>query len=224
MSPYSQLLGRFPYRGAPARPEVALTFDDGPNEPYTSEIADYLDERGIQATFFQVGKAAARHPEVTRRLIDRGHVIGHHGQSHQFTRYLRRATLSKDIRDADLVFAELGIRPALYRPPWLLRIPALFPVLRRHGMQAVSGEFCHPLEVLQPNPERLARATVAKVRPGSIVIFHDGFDGHEGYRASTVAAVKLVVDRLSADGYSFTTVDRLLEIPAYRGGGVAHHG
>jgi peptidoglycan/xylan/chitin deacetylase (PgdA/CDA1 family) len=221
MSPFSQLLGRFPYRGSSARPQVALTFDDGPNEPYTSQIADYLDERGIHATFFQVGKAVSRHPEVTRRLFHAGHVIGHHGHSHQFTRYLRRATLAQDMRDADLVFADLGIRPAMYRPPWLLRVPSLFPMLRRHGLQPISGEFCHPLEVFQPDPERIARATLAKVRPGSIVIFHDGFDGHAGYRASTVAAVKLVVDRLSADGYGFTTVDRLLDIPAYQVSGPA---
>ncbi len=221
MSPYSQLLGRFPYRGASTRLQVALTFDDGPNEPYTSQIADYLDERGIHATFFQVGTAVGRHPEVTRRLFHGGHVIGHHSQTHQFTRYLRRATLEAEIRDASLVFADLGIRPALYRPPWLLRVPRLFAMLRRHGLQPISGEFCHPLEVFQPDPERIARATLAKVRPGSIVIFHDGVDGHAGNRASTVAAVKLVVDRLSADGYSFTTVDRLLDIPAYQPGGLA---
>lgn len=221
MSPYSQLLGRFPYRGASTRPQVALTFDDGPNEPYTSQIADYLDERGIRATFFQVGTAVGRHPQVTRRLLQGGHVIGHHSHTHKFTRYLRRAALEKEIRDASLVFADLGIRPALYRPPWLVRVPPLFSMLRRHGLQPISGEFCHPLEVFQPDPERIARATLAKVRPGSIVIFHDGFDGHPGYRASTVAAVKLVVDRLSADGYSFTTVDRLLDIPAYQVSGLA---
>lgn len=216
MSPYSQLLGRFPYRGS-FRPQVALTFDDGPNEPYTSQIADFLDERGIRATFFQVGEAVSRHPEVTRRLIHSGHVIGHHSQTHRFSRYLRRGTLDEEIRDGSRVFAELGIRPAMYRPPWLLRVPSLFRLLPRYGLRPVSGEFCHPLEVFQPDPERIARATLAKVRPGSIVIFHDGFDGHAGYRASTVAAVKLVVDRLAADGYGFTTVDRLLGIAAYQG-------
>lgn len=216
MSPFSQLLGCFPYRGSTSKRVVALTFDDGPNEPYTSQIADYLDRRGIPATFFQVGKAVARYPEVTRRLIDSGHVIGNHGHSHQFSRYLRRATLDKDIQDATAVFATLGVRPALYRPPWLIRIPALARVLRIHGLRPVSGEFCHPLEVLQINPERLARAAIAKTRPGTILIFHDGFDGHDGNRAATVAAVKLVVDRLHADGYAFTTVDRLLSVAAYR--------
>lgn len=216
MSPYSQLLGPFPYR-APAPGKVAaLTFDDGPNEPYTSQIAEFLDERDIKATFFQVGRCVERHPEVTARLARAGHVIGNHGYSHQFHRCLSRRTLHNEMRQAQQVFLRhLGRQPALYRPPWLLRTPALFAVLRTRSLHAVSGEFCHPLEVFQPAPERIARAALAKVRPGGIIIFHDGFDARGGDRGSTVSAVKLVVNRMSEAGYRFTTVDRLLGIPAY---------
>jgi peptidoglycan/xylan/chitin deacetylase (PgdA/CDA1 family) len=215
MSPYSQVLGPFPYRGDATGPVVALTFDDGPNEPYTSQIADFLDEHGIKATFFQVGRAVQRDPEVTTRLARSGHVIGHHGYSHRFATYLRRQTLDQDIQRGLDTFGQVAIRPALYRPPWLLRTPALRAVLGRHGLQVVSGEFCHALEVLQPAPQTIARGALAKVRPGSILIFHDGFDGGTAYRGSTVEAVKIVVDRLNEQGYSFVTVDRLLGIPAY---------
>jgi peptidoglycan/xylan/chitin deacetylase (PgdA/CDA1 family) len=215
MSPYSQVLGPFPYRGASTERVVALTFDDGPNEPYTSQIADFLDQRGVTATFFQVGRAVARYPDVTARLAGGGHVIGHHGYAHQFSRYLRPGTLAADMQQGLDAFAALGLQPALYRPPWLLRIPALWRISRRHRLQLVSGEFCDPLEVLQPAAERIARHTLAKTRPGSILIFHDGFDGRGGDRASTVDAVKIVVDQLIDRGYRFTTVDRLLGVPAY---------
>lgn len=216
MSPYSQAFGFFPYRGAPKGKAVALTFDDGPNEPYTSHIADFLGNRGIHATFFQVGRAVLRYPEVTRRLAGEGHVIGNHGFTHEFTNYLSRRTLTAEVREGQAALATVGLRPALYRPPWLLRIPAMGAVLREHGLQAISGEFCHPLEVFQPRPEVIAKAVLAKARPGSIIIFHDGFDGHDGNRASTVAAANIVVDRLSRDGYRFATVDELLGIPAYQ--------
>lgn len=216
MSPYSQLLGRFPYRGNTREKVVALTFDDGPNEPYTSQLADFLDERGIRATFFQVGRAVLRHPEVTRRLASSGHVIGNHGFTHEFTNYLRPDTLAADVRKGQQALVSAGVRPALYRPPWLLRIPALGGILREHGLHVVSGEFCHPLEVLQPRPTMIANGALAKARPGSVIIFHDGFDGHPGDRASTVAAAKRVVDRLAGEGYRFTTVDRLLGLPAYQ--------
>ncbi len=216
MSPYSQLLGPFPYRGRATGRVVALTFDDGPNEPYTSQIADFLDQRGISATFFQVGRAVRQYPQVTARLARRGHVIGHHGYAHRFTVGLRRRTLDRDVRLGLDAFAGAAIRPALYRPPWLLRTVVLWPVLRRYGLHVVSGEFCHALEVFQPSPQRIARRALAKVRPGCILIFHDGFDGRGGYRGSTVEAVKIVVERLTEQRYSFVTVDRLLGIPAYR--------
>ena len=216
MSPFSQTLGAFPYRGGTRDKVVALTFDDGPNEPYTSQLADFLDERGIKATFFQVGRAVLRHPEVTRQLAASGHVIGNHGFTHEFTNYLRPGTLAVDVRKGQQALISAGVRPALYRPPWLLRIPALGGIQRQHGLQVVSGEFCHPLEVFQPRPSLIADGALGKIQPGSIIIFHDGFDGHPGNRASTVAAAKRVVDRLSADGYQFTTVDRLLGVPAYQ--------
>lgn len=218
MSPYSQALGTFPFRGARTGKTVALTFDDGPNEPYTSQLADFLAERAIRATFFQVGRAVLRYPEVVRRLVADGHVIGNHGFTHEFTNYLSPRTLADDVRKGQAALATVGLRPALYRPPWLLRIPALAGVLDHNGLRAVSGEFCHPLEVFQPQPELIARRVLAKVGPGSIVIFHDGYDGHEGHRAATVAAARIVVDELSKDGFSFVTVDEMLGLPAYQHG------
>lgn len=215
MSSYSQVFGAFPYRGQTQDKVVALTFDDGPNEPYTSQLADFLAERAIRATFFQVGRAVLRSPEVTRRLVDDGHVIGCHAFTHEFTNYLTKRTLAEDVRKGMAALATVGVRPALYRPPWLLRTPELQPVLREHGLRAISGEFCHPLEVFQPRPEMIARKVLAKARPGSIVIFHDGFDGRPGNRASTVAAARIVVDRLAAQGYRFVTVDEMLGVPAY---------
>jgi peptidoglycan/xylan/chitin deacetylase (PgdA/CDA1 family) len=216
MSPYAQLLGTFPFRARVDRSVVALTFDDGPNEPYTSQIADLLESRNIRATFFQVGKAVRAHPEVTTRLVRAGHVIGHHSDTHRFTRCLRRDTLRQELAAGTAAFAELGLYPALYRPPWLLRVPALFPLLREFGLRPVSGTFCHPLEVLQPPGRRIARAAVGQARPGSILIFHDGFDGHPGDRAQTVSAVEIAVDALQRRGYAFCTVDELLGVPAYR--------
>jgi peptidoglycan-N-acetylglucosamine deacetylase len=216
MSSYSQAFGPFPYRGPRNAKVVALTFDDGPNEPYTSQIADFLGSREIRATFFQVGRAVLRHPAVTQRLVREGHVVGNHGYTHEFTNYLGRGTLARDIRAGQEALASVGVRPALYRPPWLLRVPALGGVLRENGLRAVSGEFCHALEVAQPPPETIARRALAKARPGAIIIFHDGHDGHQGNRASTVAAARIVVDQLRRDGYSFATVSELLGKPAYQ--------
>lgn len=219
MSPYSQALGPFPYRApTAAKPAktVALTFDDGPNEPYTSQIAAYLDQRDIKATFFQVGQCVRRHPETTRSLLAAGHVIGNHSQSHRFSRCWTHQDIANELHEAQRVFREtIGTEPALYRPPWLARTPATFSVMKDAGVLIVSGEFCHALEPMQPSAKRIARRALAKVRPGSILIFHDGFDAKGAARTSTVEAVKIVVDTLTSQGYSFATVDQLLRTPPY---------
>jgi peptidoglycan/xylan/chitin deacetylase (PgdA/CDA1 family) len=215
MSPYSQSVGNFPYRLAtehdPRIKSVALSFDDGPNEPYTSQIAEYLDERGIKATFFQVGTCVLRHPETARALLAAGHVIGNHSFSHRFSRCWRaRDQLTEIERSQDVFHSVLGIQPTLFRPPWLTRTTNLFDILADHHMSAVSGEFCHAFEPLQPPAQWIARRALAKARPGSILIFHDGYDSKGADRTNTVAAVRTVVDALIARGYHFETVPQLL--------------
>lgn len=215
MSPTSQLLGSFPHRGAATDRRVALTFDDGPNEPFTSALADVLAERDVRATFFQVGVAAARTPDVTRRLVADGHVIGNHSLTHTFSTCLRSSAMADEIAETQQILGDItGRAPSLYRPPWLLRTPGLFPVLEGQRLTAVSGQFCHPLEVLQPAASRIARGAVAKSRPGQILIFHDGYEGSAGFRGRTVEAVREVIDALRDDGYDFATVDELLGVGA----------
>lgn len=211
MSPYSQWFGSFPFRGTSTEKLVALTFDDGPNEPFTSQIASFLDARAIKATFFQVGRCADRFPEVTTRLAKEGHVIGGHSYSHRFRHCLRWSTQRRDIEEGQRALCNLlGQRPEFFRPPWLFRHPWMLRYLRTQGLRPVSGEFVHPLEIFQIRPERMAQRVVSKVRPGSILIFHDGVDARTGNRGKTVETVKLVVDRLLHDGFRFVTIDELL--------------
>jgi len=216
MSPWSQLLGPFPYRGPNDRPEVALTFDDGPNEPYTTMLADALAAASVQATFFQVGACVERHPETTARLLADGHVIGSHGYAHQFHRCWTQPALREDLRQAHATFSRyLPRQPALYRPPWLLRVPGLRSLLREAQLTPVSGEFAHYLEVVQPDPGRMVDRVMRHVRPGSILIFHDGFDARGGDRANTVRAVCRLLTALPEAGFRLVTVDHMLGLPAY---------
>lgn len=199
VSPMSQLLGSFPNRGGQADRVVALTFDDGPNEPYTSQIGDLLAGQHICATFFQVGRCTERHPATASRLIGQGHVIGNHSYSHRLARCIRPAAQRHETRRTqDLLAAAIGRRPALYRPPWLLRTPWLMTALRTSGLQPVSGVFCHPWEAFQPGAHRIARRALAKTRPGTILILHDGSDSRGGDRTQTVGAVELVVAELKS--------------------------
>ena len=210
-APRSQLLGPFPYRLPTQDKVVALTFDDGPNEPYTSRLADLLAQRQARATFFQVGRCVQRFPETTRRLARDGHVIGNHSWSHSVPRCLAPGAMATEtLRTSALLSDVLGHAPTFYRPPWLLRTPAHWRTWAAAGLRPVSGLFAHPLEVFQPAATVIAEHAVRLVRPGTILIFHDGYNARGADRSQTVTAVGFVIDRLRARGYSFAGVDELL--------------
>ena len=214
--PTSQVFGPFPYEAEVDEPVVALTFDDGPNEPYTSRLLEVLDARGVRATFFQVGRCAERFPSASRRVVEAGHVLGNHSYSHQFRRYFSEPSQRREIeRSQQALAAVTGVVPALYRPPWLCHWPWVLGGIRQHGMQVVSGLFGHPLEIFQP-PASVMTASAAKItKPGSIVIFHDGFDARGGRRDQSVAAIGPLIDILADRGFRFVTVDELLGVAAY---------
>src|SRR3954454_10369355 len=105
-SPASQLFGRYPWRGGDGERVVALTFDDGPNEPYTSQIAQVLEDRGVRATFFQVGWCVQRSPATTAALAATGHVIGNHALSHRFRTYLRWGAFAKEVEQTQQILGQ----------------------------------------------------------------------------------------------------------------------
>jgi len=216
-APGSQVFGPVPVRGSGTEPQVALTFDDGPNEPHTAALLDVLASRDVRATFFQVGRCVERHPESSRRVAEAGHVIGNHSYSHRLGAYLTHPSFAAEIDRTQQVLADVvGLTPRLFRAPWLHRQPALLATVRQRGMQIVSGTFGHPLEPFQPAAATLTRHAAAVTRAGSILVFHDGFDARGGNRAETVAAIGPLIDILRDRGLSFVTVDTLLGVDAYR--------
>ncbi len=214
-SQWSQMLGPFPYRVETDEPVMALTFDDGPNEPWTSRLADVLARHQVRATFFEPGACAQRHPDTTRRLVAEGHTVGNHSFHHDIRRLVRRRDLNTEIeRTQEVLTPIVGGVPALYRPPWLFRHPGFFAELDAHGLTAVGGEFCHPLEVFQPDPQMLVDGILGRARPGLIIVCHDGYNAKGAPRDATIAAIDRVIPQLKDRGFGFATVDELLGVPA----------
>jgi len=217
MSPYSQIFGVFPYEKKDCKEKViALTFDDGPNEPFTSQILDFLDTEDIKATFFQVAKAVQKYPDISRSMIKSGHVIGNHSLSHKFSNYISQPSFKKEIESSQKIFKSvIGKEPVFFRPPWLFRTPILLKSLRSFGLIPVSGIFCSDLEVFHVNSKSLASTTIKRARPGGILIFHDGYNGKGADRRQTVEGLKIAVKQLRLDGYEFVTVSELFDIKPY---------
>jgi len=216
--PTSPVFGKVYYKGDSHNKVVALTFDDGPNEPYTSEILDILDKNNIKATFFCVGKNVELYPETAKRIVDEGHVLGNHSYVHDANHAVT------DFGARDLVKAEqtisdvVGVRPHLYRPPHGKKSPWELEEIKRQGMIEVTWSVSTG-ELNTHSYEKVADRLVDETHPGEIMLLHDGYGTEHNCpkadKSVTVEALPIIIQKLQAEGYTFVTVPELLDVPAY---------
>lgn len=156
-----------------AAPEVALTYDDGPDPAHTPGLLDLLAERGVRATFFVLAEAAEAHPELVRRIVAEGHELALHGRDHaRLTRMPARAAVAEIAAARDLVQRVSGAPVRLFRPPYGAHTPAMLWGWRRLGLDVViwSGWAAD----WQDDPaELIAERARAAVHPGGILLLHD---------------------------------------------------
>jgi peptidoglycan/xylan/chitin deacetylase (PgdA/CDA1 family) len=224
--PASPVFGKVYYKGSSAENVIALTFDDGPNEPYTSQILDILASHNVRATFFVIGKNVELYPETARRIIAEGNVIGNHSYSHNANHALTEYG-SNDLQRAQEVIANItGVSPHLYRPPHGKKSPWELQTVREDGLIEVTWSTTandqHVLAYFgKPTPEEFAREIVRGTSPGDIILLHDGYGTMHGTaeadKSLTVAALPLIIEQLQAKGYRFVTVPGLLNVPMYNG-------
>ncbi len=208
---FGSLASHGPQRGN----EVALTFDDGPDPPYTLEVAGILEQYGVRGTFFEVGKAVVERPNVAKELVSRGHVVGNHSYYHGAFSYLDPAY--PELAQTENAFRDrVGICPALFRPPHGTHTPFMSHAVTERGMTLVTWDVSAK-DWVETDPARLAANILKKVKPGSIILLHDGSDGNIGAADRTVLleALPRILDGLRAKGLEAVTLDKLLGVPAY---------
>ena len=192
---------------------VALTFDDGPNPPFTDQIVEYLHGAHVRATFFVVGKAVQAHPDSVRREVLYGDAIGNHTWDHAHLVLLTKAHVERELDDAEeAVVRATGERPTLFRPPFGAREFLVLRIARERGYRIIMWSVPLPSDWTNPSPAVIAQRVLKYVKNGSIIVLHDGNKGVYGNRANTVAATKLIVESLKQQGYSFVTVPELLRL------------
>jgi len=124
VSPSSQLFGRtFVAAGAASR-QLALTFDDGPNDPHTLRLLEVLARHGVKATFFMIGRFVRERPEIARAVAQAGHVVGNHTYTHPNLFFASGSRLARELDDCEKALTEVvGEHSKLFRPPFGLRRP-----------------------------------------------------------------------------------------------------
>lgn len=209
-SPRSQLFGPVFTHGDRRGDRVALTFDDGPNEPYTGQILDLLEARGVKATFFVVGANALRYPETVRRASSLGMEIGNHGFDHRVMAGKSGADLLWQVAQTQQALERIGGEtPAWFRPPRGFRGPGLFEQTRRCGL-AVAEWSNMPRDWTCPGAEVIAVRVLKKLKPGDIILLHDGErDTAGGDRSQTVRALPLILDGIRDRGLRAVTLTEL---------------
>lgn len=188
---------------------VAFTFDDGPHPVYTQQILEIFRRAGGQATFFMIGKEIESYPEIAAEVHREGHEIANHTFTHPNLTELTLEQAGEELQRAENVIREVTGNPAkLFRPPYFgINDDILFLAVEQgyHTVAAVNGG---AKDWDNPGVEYILEHTRPTVKPGSVLIFHDGY----GDRSQTVEAVRILVEELIAEGYRLVTVSELLAI------------
>jgi peptidoglycan-N-acetylglucosamine deacetylase len=209
--PDFDLPGRSPRRGRPAadgRTRVALTFDDGPNGVDTAAILDVLRRYGVHATFFVVGQAARRYPELVRRMVDEGHVVGSHTDSHRKLAWLSAEDIARELDGAaDAITAAGAPPPAWFRAPHGFKSPFLPAALRRRGLQLVA--WTHGVwDTDRPGADAIAERAIGCLDDGEILLLHDGTMGAD--RSQTASALERIVAAARQRGVALVSLPEIL--------------
>ncbi len=194
---------------------VALTFDDGPSPVWTPKILDELKKAGIKATFFMIGEHVEKYPQIARRVAEEGHEIGNHSYDHKVLIYYKMKTLEWEINDAEKVIRNVtGVTTRYFRPPKAWITYQEKEKIRQMGYQTVLWTL-NSKDWVTFDDKYIVGFLAGHVRPGDIILFHDGggiFSIEGGNRSETVKTIPQLVEKLREKGYRFVTITELLSM------------
>jgi peptidoglycan/xylan/chitin deacetylase (PgdA/CDA1 family) len=189
--------------------EIALSFDDGPDESFTPAILDTLKESGAEAVFFCIGKKIPGREEILRRITNEGHLIGNHSYSHHYFFDLFPAgKMLEDLRQMNQLVNEVtGLTPRLFRPPYGVTNPGVKKAVEEGGFVSIGWDL-RSLDTVIRDENRLLEKVLRRVKPGSILLFHDTSE-------ATVKMLPRLIRELRQREYRFVRLDKLIKLEPY---------
>jgi len=211
MWPTSQVYGRT-FTGLQSGSRLlALTYDDGPNDPYTWRLMEVLERHEVKATFFLLGRFVQQKPEIARALVAAGHAIGSHTWDHPNLIFASTAEVRRQLQQTQQAILDAtGVDVQLFRPPFGGRRPASLRAARALGLQTVMWNVsCYDWKAKSAG-EIVARAE-RQVCGGNVILLHDGEYHRVGVdRSRSVEATDRILSRYTAEGYEFVTVPQMM--------------
>jgi peptidoglycan-N-acetylglucosamine deacetylase len=211
MAPKGQWYGRSLVGLPGGTRKLALTFDDGPNDPHTLHLLEVLGRHGVHATFFLIGRYVAKRPDIVQELVRLGHVAGNHTFSHPNLIFTSTRRTRIELEQCQQAVADaVGQQCSLFRPPFGGRRPATFRVARQLGLEPVMWRVTG-LDWKERGEDYIERKVYEQVRGGDIILLHDG--GHNAFgadRSQTVTATDRLIAKYKDQGYEFVTVPQMM--------------
>jgi len=196
-----------------ARDEIALTIDDGPDPAVTPQVLDLLDRYNVKATFFCIGEQAARYPALCQEMVARGHAVENHSQHHHHHFALMgMKRLAREIDAAQQTLGGISDRvPQFFRAPAGLRNPFLDPVLAKQGLRLAAWTR-RGFDTRTGDPELVTLRLLKGLRPGAILLLHDGNSARTAAGMPVILAVlPMLLEAADAAGLRFVTLSAALQ-------------
>jgi peptidoglycan/xylan/chitin deacetylase (PgdA/CDA1 family) len=211
MAPTGQWFGRTFTGLSPGSKQIALTYDDGPNDPHTLRLLDVLARSEVHATFFLMGSRVLQRPDIAREVAARGHVIGNHTFTHPLLTLKSEHEIRSELSACHTALQDaIGDHSNLFRPPFGGRRPAVLRITREIGLDPVMWNVTG-YDWNAPPAEVIEQKVVKRMQGGDVILLHDG--GHEQMgadRSQTVLASERLIARCKSEGYEFVTVPRMM--------------
>jgi peptidoglycan/xylan/chitin deacetylase (PgdA/CDA1 family) len=216
MAPTGQWFGRTFTGLARGTKQLALTYDDGPNDPHTHRLLEVLAKHNVHATFFLIGRYVQQHPEIAREIAQARHVIGNHTFTHPLLIFKSAADIRQQLtacRSAleDAVGGSSKSISNLFRPPFGGRRPAVLRTARELGLEPVMWNVTG-YDWTSPPAAVIEKKVANQIRGGDVILLHDG--GHQQMgadRSQTVAATDHLIAKYKSEGYEFKTVSEMMQ-------------
>lgn len=154
--------------------QIAITFDDGPNSEYTLQVLSLLKRYDAKATFFCIGQNIKTNPELLKRIITEGHVIGNHTNTHNENfGFLKEENVVTELLEANAIIKKVtGFEPKLFRPPFGVTNPSIKKAIKRVGLQSI-GWSIRTLDTTSKSRQSIIKSIKRNVKIGDVILLHD---------------------------------------------------
>ena len=191
-------------------PFVALTFDDGPDAVMTPRVLDTLNRYGVKATFFLIGEKVRKHPDIVRRIVGDGHIIGNHTYTHSAKFPLSGSqSVQKELADTQRIVEDIvGVKMRLFRPPFGVTNPIIGNAVRYSGLQSVGWSVRSFDTVEKRDRADVCRRIRRRLHNGAVILLHDRCKDAD-------ILLEYLLEEIRACNMQVVMLDKLLEVEKY---------